>query len=80
LLKLLCARVFQSIHFFLLWWAAHFGLSWESRDCCAETSLPFTEKFVCFPCLNLSEIYGFFWIQRREEERVWLSSCNVVAN
>jgi hypothetical protein len=30
--------------------------------------------------LNLSEIYGFFWIQRREEERVWLSNGNVVAN
>ncbi len=30
--------------------------------------------------LNLSEIYGFFWIQRREEERVRLSSCNIVAN
>ncbi len=36
--------------------------------------------FVCFQCLNLSEIYGFFWIQRREEEKVWLSSCNAVVN
>jgi hypothetical protein len=60
LLKLSCARVFQSIHIFLLWWAAHFGLSWKSGDYGAETSLPFTEKFVCFQCLNLSEIYGFF--------------------
>jgi hypothetical protein len=38
LLTLLCVRVFQSIHIFLLWWAAHFGLSWESGGRGAETS------------------------------------------
>jgi hypothetical protein len=45
-----------------------------------KTSLPFTKKFVCFECLNLSEIYGFFWIQKREEERARPSRCNVVVN